>query len=71
MRFIRVSVPALVALTSSSALSAAETVTYTYDAQGRLVQVVHSGGPANGTQTTYTQDAAGNRTNVQTTGASH
>ena len=58
-------------LVTSSVTSAAETVTYKYDARGRLVQVNHSGGPANGTQTTYTHDAASNRTQVQTTGASH
>ena len=40
---------------------AAETITYTYDALGRLVQVVRTGTVNNNTQVTYTLDAAGNR----------
>ncbi|WP_157081292.1 hypothetical protein [Novosphingobium naphthalenivorans] len=48
---------------------ATETVTYTYDAKGRLIKVVHSGSVNNGETTTYTIDKADNRTNVTTTGA--
>jgi YD repeat-containing protein len=48
---------------------AAETVTYKYDALGRLKQVTKTGGPATGQQTTTTYDPAGNRTNQTTTGA--
>lgn len=55
----------------STTCSASETVTYTYDARGRLVAVVHSGTVNNGISTTYTSDAADNRTLVVTTGASH
>lgn len=51
------------------AASAAETITYVYDARGRLVQVTHSGSVNNGVQTTYTYDKTENRTNVTTTGA--
>jgi YD repeat-containing protein len=58
------------AVTATQAM-ATETVTYTYDARGRLVQVVHSGSVNNGQQTTYTHDKANNRTNVTTTGAPH
>jgi uncharacterized protein RhaS with RHS repeats len=54
-----------------SAANASETVTYTYDALGRLVTVAHSGSVNNGQQTTYGYDSADNRTNVTTTGASH
>jgi hypothetical protein len=50
---------------------ATETITYTYDALGRLVAVVHSGTVNNGQQTVYAIDPADNRTNVTTTGASH
>lgn len=50
---------------------ATETITYTYDARGRLVQVQHSGTVNNGVNTTYTHDKAHNRTNVTTAGASH
>lgn len=48
---------------------ASETITYTYDAKGRLIKVVHSGTVNNGVQTDYTHDKADNRTNVKTTGA--
>ena len=48
---------------------AGETVTYTYDAKGRLVSVVHTGTVNNNVQTTYNHDKADNRTNVKTTGA--
>jgi YD repeat-containing protein len=51
--------------------SATETITYTYDALGRLATVVHSGSVNNGQQTVYKIDPADNRTNVTTTGASH
>lgn len=47
--------------------SAAETVTYTYDARGRLIKVVHSGTVNNNNQACYKIDKAGNRTNVKTT----
>ena len=51
----------------SSAASAAETVTYTYDARGRLIKVVHSGTVNNNNQVCYKLDKAGNRTNVKAT----
>lgn len=49
---------------------AAETVTYTYDAQGRLVKVAHSGSVNNNVTTDYEHDKADNRTRKKTTGAS-
>ena len=50
----------------AAAAFAAETITYQYDARGRLVKVVRSGGP-NGTKTTsYTLDKADNRTGKTT-----
>lgn len=51
-----------------TAASAAETITYTYDARGRLISVVHSGGPSDGKTTSYSLDDADNRTNKSTTG---
>lgn len=48
---------------------AAETITYTYDARGRLVRVSHSGSVNNNAVTNYTIDKAENRTNKTTTGA--
>ena len=47
---------------------AAETITYTYDAQGRLTNVAHSGTVNNNVQSSYTFDHADNRTNVTVTG---
>lgn len=49
--------------------SASETITYTYDAQGRVVAVTRSGTANSGVQTTYTYDHADNRVNVTTVGA--
>lgn len=48
---------------------AAETLAYSYDARGRLVTVQHNGGRNNGLASTYSFDAADNRTRTQTTGA--
>lgn len=58
-------------IASIPAASASETVTYSYDALGRLVTTVVSNGPANGVQTTTAYDPAGNRTNQTTTGAAN
>ena len=57
------------ALAVSSAAEASETITFTYDARGRLVQVVRSGTVNNGVTTNYTIDKADNRTNKSTTGS--
>lgn len=51
------------------AASASETVTYGYDAKGRLIQVSHTGSVNNGLTATYTYDPADNRTSVTTSGA--
>jgi hypothetical protein len=47
--------------------AASETITYTYDALGRLVAVNRSGTVNNGASAAYTYDPANNRTNVTTT----
>ena len=49
--------------------SAAETITYTYDARGRLIKVERTGTVNNGVTTNYTIDKADNRTNKTTTGS--
>ena len=54
----------------SSAAHATETITYTYDARGRLVKVVHTGTVNTNNQACYKYDKADNRTQVQTTVAS-
>jgi YD repeat-containing protein len=56
---------AIGALLGSSAAMATETITYTYDARGRLVKVVHTGTVNNNNQACYKYDKADNRTNVQ------
>lgn len=62
---------ALVGCFTPGLVQAAETITYSYDAKGRLVKVVHSGTVNNGVTVTYTHDKADNRTNVTTTGSSN
>ncbi|MEO7383362.1 MAG: hypothetical protein ABIU18_00345 [Novosphingobium sp.] len=54
---------------ASSVVFCAETITYTYDAKGRLMTVVRSGTVNNNVQTTYSHDKSDNRTNVKTTGS--
>jgi len=49
--------------------SATETITYTYDAKGRLVRVAHSGTVNNNVISNYSYDASDNRKNVKVTGA--
>lgn len=53
---------------ATAGAAAAETITYNYDAHGRLVQVQRAGSVNNGV-TTYSFDRAHNRTARQTTGA--
>lgn len=54
---------------ATSMVMASETVTYTYDARGRVIKVEHSGTVNNGVVANYTLDKAENRTNVKVTGA--
>jgi hypothetical protein len=60
---------ALAGLGLTAPVHAAETITYTYDAKGRLVKVVRMGTVNNNVQTTYTYDKADNRKTVTKTGA--
>lgn len=64
MRLIRPIIGAAIMAAALNAYSA-ETITYTYDALGRLVQVVRTGSVNNNVQATYTLDPAGNRVSVQ------
>jgi hypothetical protein len=50
---------------------AAETITYQYDAKGRLVTVVRSGAVNNGVTVTYAHDKADNRQRVIVSGSPH
>ena len=47
--------------------AAAETITYTYDAKGRLVKVVRTGTVNNSVTVDYEHDKADNRTRLKTT----
>ncbi len=53
----------------ATAAVASETISYSYDARGRLVKVQRTGTVNNGITTTYTHDKANNRVNRTTTGA--
>lgn len=49
---------------TAAAATASETITYTYDARGRLVQVKHGGTVNDNVSANYGFDKANNRTNV-------
>lgn len=55
----------------AGAAQATETITYTYDALGRLVKVSSSGTVNNNVETIYTNDAADNRAQVVVTGSAN
>lgn len=59
----------MLAALASGMAGASETVNYTYDAKGRLVQVQHSGTVNNNVVANYSFDKADNRVNVNVTGA--
>ena len=67
MRVGRVLLGAAALLAMSNAAIAAETITYTYDAKGRLVKVVRTGTVNNNVTVEYTHDKADNRTRLKTT----
>ena len=54
-----------------NAAHAQETITYEYDALGRLTNATTSGGPSNGVSQTYDYDPAGNRTQQTVIGSSN
>ena len=56
-----------IAALTAVAASASETITYSYDARGRLVQVKHGGTVNNNVTANYQYDKANNRTNVNVT----
>jgi YD repeat-containing protein len=56
-----------IAAVTAAAAAASETITYSYDARGRLVQVKHSGTVNNNVTANYQYDKADNRTNVNVT----
>jgi hypothetical protein len=60
-----------IALLHSAPIQAAETITYKYDAKGRLVEVKRTGTVNNNVTTTYQHDKADNRKNTTTTGSAN
>jgi len=54
----------VLALGLAAGAYASETITYTYDARGRLVRVAHSGSVNNNVSANYAYDKGDNRTNV-------
>ena len=67
---MRALVALLVLLGLAAAAYASETITYQYDARGRLIQVSHSGSVNNNVVTNYSYDKADNRNVVTTNGVS-
>jgi hypothetical protein len=65
MRIGRVLFGIAALLAMASAAIAAETITYTYDAKGRLVKVVRTGTVNNNVTVEYTHDKADNRTRLK------
>jgi len=59
----------LFALTALALAYISETITYTYDARGRLIRVVHNGSVNNNVATNYSYDKADNRTLKNVSGA--
>lgn len=66
---MRVLLALISATLMSEAVSAAETITYTYDARGRVVKVERAGAVNNGVKAEYCHDKADNRTQVKVTGS--
>lgn len=60
---------AAAALGTAAAALAAETVSYRYDARGRLIKVERTGTVNNNVNTAYGYDKADNRTTKTITGA--
>lgn len=67
MRGLAISFATLVILTPIS-VNSAETITYTYDAKGRVIKIVRAGTINNGRIKQYTHDKANNRKTVRSTG---
>lgn len=67
MRGFRILSGIAMSLLIASPSLAAETVTYTYDAKGRLTKVVRTGTVNNNVTVEYEHDKADNRTRVKTT----
>ena len=67
MGVLRLSIAGLFLLASVQPVQSAETITYSYDAKGRLVKVVRTGTVNNNVTVDYEHDKADNRTRVKVT----
>ncbi|QNO29780.1 hypothetical protein EEB18_003240 [Sphingopyxis sp. OPL5] len=67
MRIYRTALTIAAILVPITAVNAAETIAYSYDAKGRLVKVVRTGTVNNNVTVEYTHDKADNRTRLKTT----
>ena len=67
MSWIRISAFGFLLLATAAPAMPAETITYTYDAKGRLVKVVRTGTVNNNVTVDYEHDKADNRTRLKTT----
>jgi hypothetical protein len=70
MRFMVLSTASILLVFGATAHTA-ETITYTYDAKGRLIRVVRTGTVNNNVITDYTYDKANNRKTVVTTNSNN
>ncbi|APR53668.1 hypothetical protein CA223_19715 [Sphingomonas koreensis] len=68
---MRISFAAIIFLATTVAAEAQETITYTYDAKGRLVKIVRNSSISSNVTTQYEHDKADNRTRVNTTGSTN
>lgn len=64
---IKAVISGAIALALVSGAFATETITYTYDAKGRLIRIVRTGTVNNNVTTEYTHDKANNRKTKVTT----
>jgi hypothetical protein len=75
MRNLRTAVRLVLAAVAAAVIPAlamaTETVTYTYDAKGRLVKVERTGTVNNNVKAAYKYDKADNRTEVNVSGSSN
>ncbi len=66
---MRAFIAILILILLGAAAYAAETITYKYDARGRLIQVNHTGTVNSNVVTNYSLDRADNRNSKVTTGS--
>lgn len=66
-----ITLAAMAALSAATPAFATETITYSYDAKGRVVQVARTGTVNNGVTAAYVHDDADNRVTKTVTGSAN